>query len=148
MFSPWLVVTFLQMRLRIKYDSGARSLEALPTIYTLMDYCKEWFSALETPIGLVMFCGMGILLFLGYYAVDFMRRTRQFAPGLGVAAIGLTALTGALVSYYINPCFLGRYAFPGFGSLALLYAVGMSNIDSRKIRAGVLCDNILINLLT
>ena len=126
------------MRLRIKYDSGARSLEALPTIYTLMDYCKEWFSALETPIPIVMFCGMGNCLYVGYYAVDHMRRTRQFAPGLGVAAIGLTALTGAMVSYYINPCFLGRYAFPGFGSLALLYAAGMPNIDSRRIKAVVM----------
>ena len=136
-FSPWLVVTFLQMRLRIKYDSGARSAEAIPDIYTLMDYCKEWFSALETPIAPVVFSGMGVLLFLGYYAVDWMRRTKNYVPGLGVAAIGLTALTGALVSYFVNPCFLGRYAFPGFGSLALLYAVGMGNIDSRKIKNGV-----------
>lgn len=137
-FSPWLVVTFLQMRLRIRYDSGGRSQEAIPTLYTLMDYCKEWFSALETPIVPVVFFGMGILIFLGYYAVDKMRREKEFAPGLGAAAIGLTALAGALISYYINPCFLGRYAFPGFGSLALFYAFGMTEISSRKIRAGVM----------
>lgn len=137
-YFPWLIVTFLQMRLRIKYDSGARSAEAIPNIYTLMDYCKEWFSALETPIALVVFCGMGIVLFLGYYAVDWMRKTRNYVPGLGVIAIGLTALTGAVVSYYINPCFLGRYAFPGFGSLACFYAVGMGNITSRKLKCGVL----------
>ncbi len=137
-FSPWLVVTFMQMRLRIRYDSGGRSAEALPGIYTLIDYCKEWFSALETPIAPVMLCGMGIVIFLGYYAVDSMRRSKEFAAGLGVAAIGLTALTGVLVSYYVNPCFLGRYAFPGFGSLALLCGVGMANIDSRKIKTGVM----------
>lgn len=134
-FSPWLLVTLHQMQLRMANDPG--SAESRPTIYTFMDYCKEWFSALETPIPLVMFCGMGITICLGYYAVDWMRRKKCYAPGVGVAAIGLTALTGALVSYYINPCFLGRYAFPGFGSLALLYAVGMSNIDSKKIRTAV-----------
>lgn len=134
-FSPWLLVTLHQMQLRMANDPG--SAESRPTIYTFIDYCKEWFSALETPIPLVMFCGMGITICLGYYAVDWMRRKKCYAPGVGVAAIGLTALTGALVSYYINPCFLGRYAFPGFGSLALLYAVGMSNIDSKKIRTAV-----------
>lgn len=138
LYSPWLLVTFHQMQLRIANDSGARSADSIPTIYTFMDYCKEWFSALETPIAIVMFAGMGVAVFLGYYAVDWMRRNHEYAPGLGVAAIGLTALAGTLISIYINPCFLGRYAFPGFGSLALFYAVGMSHIDSRKIKAGVL----------
>lgn len=136
-FSPWLVVTFLQMRLRLKYDSGGRSAEAIPTIYTIIDYCKEWFSALETPIPVVMFCGMGITMFVGYYAIDWMRREKNYAVGLGVGALGLVTLTGALISYYVNPCFLGRYAFPGFGSFALFLAVGMANIDSKKIKTGV-----------
>lgn len=137
-YFPWLLVTFHQMQLRIANDSGARSAESIPTIYTFMDYCKEWFSALETPIPIVMFAGMGIAVFLGYYAVDWMRAHKMYAPGMGVVAIGLTALAGALVSIYINPCFLGRYAFPGFGSLALFYAVGMRQIHSRKIKTGVI----------
>lgn len=138
LYSPWLLVTFHQMQLRIANDSGARSAEAIPTIYTFMDYCKEWFSALETPIPIVMFCGMGLTVFLGYYAVDWMRENHNYVPGLGVSAIALTALTGALVSIYVNPCFLGRYAFPGFGSLALFWAIGMSRISSRKIKSAVL----------
>ena len=136
-YSPWLLVTLHQMQLRIANDSGARSAEAIPTLYTFMDYCKEWFSALETPIPIVVFAGMGLTVFLGYYAVDRMRSQKEYSAGLGMAAIGLTALTGALVSLYVNPCFLGRYAFPGFGSLALWYATGMRQISSRKIKTVV-----------
>ena len=33
--------------------------------------------------------------------------------------------------------FRSRYAFPGFGAVALLYAVGMSQIQSKKIKTGV-----------
>lgn len=146
-FSPWLLVTLHQMQLRLANDSGARSAESIPTIYTFMDYCKEWFSALETPIPLVMFCGMAMTVFLGYYCVDWMRREKIFVPGLGLGALGLTALTGALISIYINPCFLGRYAFPGFGSLALFLAVGMANIDSRRIKAAVLLVTVCSFLL-
>ena len=142
-FSPWLVVTFLQMRLRMANDVAPGQSEATPTIYTLIDYCKEWFSAIETPIAAVMFFGMGLTIFLGYYAVDAMRREKRYEVGLGIGAIGLTTLTGALVSYYATPCFLGRYAFPGFGSLALLYAVGMAEISSRKIKTVVIAAVIL-----
>lgn len=132
-YSPWLLVTFHQMQLRIANDPGER-----PDMYVFMDYCKEWFSALETPIPAVMFTGMGVAVLLGYYAVDWMRKNKNYVPGMGVAAIGLTALTGSLISVYINPCFLGRYVFPGFGSLALLYAVGMSQLSAQKLKAGVL----------
>lgn len=133
LYSPWLLVTYHQMELRIANDPG----EPL-TIYSFMDYCKEWFSALETPIGIVIFMGMALAVFLGYYAVSWMKENHNYVPGLGVAAIALTALAGTLISIFINPCFLGRYAFPGFGSLALFYAVGMAQISSRQIKAGVL----------
>ncbi len=137
LYSPWLWVTYHQMQLRILNDSGGRSKESIPTIYTFMDYCKEWFSAMETPIPIVIFAGMGLMLVLGYYAVDWMRQNKNYVPGMGMAAIGLTALFGVLASIYVNPCFLGRYAFPGFGAVALLYAVGMSQIQSKKIKTGV-----------
>jgi uncharacterized membrane protein len=135
-FAPWLAVTIHQMQLRIIINPAVPG-SGIPTIYTFMDYCKEWFSALETPIAPVVFAGMGLTIFLGYYAVDAMRRSKVYAPGLGVAAIGLTALAGTLISLYINPCFLGRYAFPGFGSLALLYGVGMAQLSSKKLKIGV-----------
>lgn len=38
----------------------------------------------------------------------------------------------------MTPCFLGRYIFPGFGALALWYAVGMRQIVSPKVKAVVL----------
>lgn len=135
-FSPWLFVTLRQMILRMRYDTG--SVQERPTIYSFMDYCKEWFSALETPIGIVVFLGMGLAIVLGYLAVDWMRTNRNYAPAVAVGALGLTILAGALISVYINNCFMGRYAFPGFGFLMLFYAVGMDQLTSRWGRSGIL----------
>lgn len=127
-YAPWLAVTVYQMYTRMRDNSGTLAEASRPTIYTFMDYCKEWFSALETPIGFVVFAGMGMWLFLGYYAVSHIRETRDFALSIGMLAMGFTALTGALVSIYVNPCFLGRYIFPGFGFMALFYAAGMKKL--------------------
>lgn len=103
-FSPWLAVTCRQMISRMRYDTG--SVTELATIYSFMDYCKEWFSALETPKGPVMFLGMGICVLLGYLAVDWMRAEHNYAPAIGMGALALTVLTGGLVSAYLNNCFL------------------------------------------
>ena len=134
-FSPWLLVTLRQMILRMRYDTG--SMTDRRTIYTFMDYCKEWFSAQETPIGPVVFLGMALALVLGYYAVDWMRSRHNYAPAVGMLALGLTVLCGALISVFINNCFMGRYAFPGFGFLMLFYAVGMSRACSQDGRSPV-----------
>lgn len=133
LYFPWMLVTLYQMKTRLVVNAAADQI----TEYIFIDYCKEWFSALETPIPFVMFTGMGMAIFLGYYAVDYIRAHKNYAPGLGVLAIGLTSLTGALLSVYVNPCFLGRYAFPGFGALALFYAVGMEQIRSKKLKTAV-----------
>lgn len=135
-FSPWLAVTCRQFILRMRYDAGSVSVH--PDRYAFMDYCAEWFSALETPIGPVIFLGMGLAVVLGYCAVDWMRTKRNFAPAVGAGALGLTIFTGVLISVYINNCFLGRYAFPGFGFLMLFYAVGMEGITSRKLKVSLL----------
>ncbi len=135
-FSPWLAVTCRQMISRMRYDAGSTG--ELATIYSFMDYCKEWFSALETPKGAVMFLGMGICLVLGYLAVDWMRAERNYAPAVGMGALGCTVLTGGMVSACVNNCFLGRYVFSGFGFLMLFYAVGMSRIKRFKLKAGIM----------
>lgn len=141
-FSPWLLVTCRQFLLRMRYDTG--SVSEHPDRYAFMDYCAEWFSALETPIGPVIFLGMGLAVVLGYCAVDWMRTNHNYAPALGVGALGLTILTGVLISVYVNNCFLGRYAFPGFGFLMLFYAVGMDAVvcawrKGALVLAAVLC---------
>lgn len=135
-FSPWLLVTCRQFILRMRYDSG--SVSERPTMYSFMDYCSEWFSAVETPIGVVVFLGMGLALVLGYLAVDWMRERHNYAPAVGMGALSLTVLTGVLISLFVNNCFMGRYVFPGFGFLALFYAVGMSRVDSVRVKTGIL----------
>ncbi len=135
-FSPWLAVTCRQMILRMRYDSGSSS--EMANLYSLMDYCKEWFSAMETPIGCVVVLGLGICLVLCYLAVDWTRESRNFAPAVGMAALGLTFLAGGLISAWVNNCFMGRYAFPGMGFFLLFYAVGMSRIRRRRGKAAVL----------
>lgn len=140
-FAPWLVVTAMQMVLRMRYDVGSVSERA--TLYSFMDYCKEWFSALETPIGIVVFFGMGIAIVLGYLAVDWMRENKNYAPAIGMGALGLTILAGGLVSVYVNNCFLGRYAFPGFGFLMLFYAIGMRRLEGKKMWGCVLAAALL-----
>lgn len=135
-FSPWLAVTCRQMIQRMQYDTGSTA--ELATIYSFMDYCKEWFSALETPKGPVMFTGMGICLVLGYLAVDWMRAERNYAPAVGMGALGLTVLTGGLISAFMNNCFLGRYVFSGFGFLMLFYAAGISRLKQLRWKAGIL----------
>ncbi len=136
LFSPWLYVTYKQMVLRMNYDTG--SVVDRPTIYTFMDYCMEWFSALESPIGIVVFLGMGLAIVLGYCAVDSMGKEKSFAPAVGMVILGSTILSGALISVYVNNCFLGRYAFPGFGFLMLFYAVGFKNLNSVKGKGCIL----------
>ncbi len=136
LFSPWLAVTVRQMILRMRYDAGSAS--EMADFYSLMDYCKEWFSAVEKPIGAVVLLGMGLCIVLCYLAVDWMRENHNYAPAVGMGALGLTALAGGLISAYVNNCFMGRYAFPGFGFLMLFYAVGMSRVRNKKGKMGIL----------
>lgn len=144
-FSPWLLVTCRQMFLRMKYDIDAS--RQLATVDALMDYCKEWFSAVETPIGVVVIVGMALCAVLGYFAVEQTRKNHSYAPAVGMGALGLTILFGGLVSAYINNCFMGRYVFPGFGFLMLFYAVGFAGIRSKQLRVAVLSGAIFCFVL-
>lgn len=144
LYSPWLWVTYRQMQIRLEENGGAAADASRPTMYTFIDYCAEWFSALETPIPVVIFGGMALAVVLGYLAMDYMRGHKNYVAGLGVLAIGVTALVGVLLSVYVNPCFLGRYVFPGFGAVALLYAVGMSQVKNGKLRTTLVVCMILL----
>ena len=125
-FSPWLAVTCRQFILRMRYDDGSTA--ELATLNSVMDYCKEWFSAVETPIGIVVLLGIALCLVLSYGAVDWVRQHGNAAPAIGAATFALTGIVGGVISATINNCFMGRYAFPGMGFVMLWYAVGFAQI--------------------
>lgn len=138
-FSPWLAVTIRQFVLRMRYDDGSTA--ELATLYSVMDYCKEWFSAVETPIGIVVLLGMALCLVISYGAVDWVRQNHNIAPAIAFGTFALTGIVGGVISATVNNCFMGRYAFPGMGFVMLWYAVGFAQITentkgkSRKIWA-------------
>ena len=138
-FSPWLAVTIRQFVLRMRYDDGSTA--ELATLYSVMDYCKEWFSAVETSIGIVVLLGMALCLVLSYGAVDWVRQNHNIAPAIAFGTFALTGIVGGVISATVNNCFMGRYAFPGMGFVMLWYAVGFAQITentkgkSRKIWA-------------
>ena len=138
-FSPWLAVTIRQFVLRMRYDDGSTA--ELATLYSVMDYCKEWFSAVETPIGIVVLLGMALCLVLSYGAVEWVRQNHNIAPAIAFGTFALTGIVGGVISATVNNCFMGRYAFPGMGFVMLWYAVGFAQITentkgkSRKIWA-------------
>ena len=138
-FSPWLAVTIRQFVLRMRYDDGSTA--ELATLYSVMDYCKEWFSAVETSIGIVVLLGMALCLVLSYGAVDWVRHNHNIAPAIAFGTFALTGIVGGVISATVNNCFMGRYAFPGMGFVMLWYAVGFAQITentkgkSRKIWA-------------
>lgn len=107
-FSPWLAVTCRQFILRMRYDDG--SVSELATLNSVMDYCKEWFSAVETPIGIVVLLGLAICLILSYGAVDWVRQHHNAAPAITASAFALTGIVGGVISATVNNCFMGRYA--------------------------------------
>lgn len=134
-FSPWLLVTLKQLQLRMLYDTGSAT--ELAKMSALWDYCREWFSAVETPIDSVVVLGLLSTVVLGALGFGWMRKEHNYAPGLGAMAFVLTSLTGFLISVFVNNCFMGRYAFPGFGFVVLVMAVGMRNIRPIGIKCGI-----------
>jgi hypothetical protein len=135
-FSPWLAVTCRQMILRMRYDSG--STDEMAGISSLWDYCVEWFSAIETPIWGVAAAGLTICIILCIMGVLYVKEEKNYAPAAGMCTLFTTVLAGWLISVFINNCFMGRYAFPGFGFLMLIYACGMKKIRNKAAKAVIL----------
>jgi hypothetical protein len=135
-FSPWLAVTCRQMILRMRYDSG--STDEMAGLSSLWDYCKEWFSAVETPIEGVAAAGLIMCIILCIMGVLYVVKEKSYAPLAGMCTLTVTVIAGWLISVFINNCFMGRYAFPGFGFLMLFYACGMKELRNYAARGMIL----------
>lgn len=133
LFLPWLSVTFGQLKNRsggTLFGLGVRRL----VVGIFLDGCKEWFTALETPIMPVMWAEVILCLFLCFHAVRWMRARHNYAPALGMLAIMLAIAAGEVIFVFTRQGFFGRYFFPGFASLVLMYAVGMEQLRSKLIK--------------
>ncbi|MBQ7933653.1 MAG: hypothetical protein IJ327_02535 [Lachnospiraceae bacterium] len=135
-FVPWLGVTYNQLMNRVgdTTDATAQLADLESRMNILPTYAKEWFSTSETPLPLVMYLGMGLFLWLGYYAVNRMREKREYAAAIGVAIIAVTACVGTYMNCNVAPSFMGRYVIFGFGAVALLYAQGMQQMTSKGMK--------------
>ena len=138
-YLPWLRITYHQMQLRMDQTAGdiVASAGSPDRLNALINYSKEWFSAGETPIPLVMYLGMGLTVLLGYFAVDYIRQQKSYAVAMGMGAMALTTIIGTYLNCYVASCFMGRYVFAGFGALALLYALGMKQMKCKPLKAAV-----------
>ncbi len=135
-FAPWLGITYNQLRSRMGEPQAAAeySLDLNTRLNALVTYGKDWFSASETPIPLVMYLGMGLFLFLGYFAVNRMREQKDYAAGVGVGIIAVTVCIGTYMNCYVAPSFMGRYVIFGFGAVALLWAQGVQQISCKALK--------------
>ena len=133
LFVPWLSVTYGQMQRRVVGNvNEQKTIRYIAK--TLINCCKEWFSALETPLTIVLCLEMVIGLFLGWNAIKWMKAKHNYAPALGMLAMTLTTIVGIVISVFTDQGFLGRYVFSGFAAIMLLYAVGMEQLHSEIMK--------------
>lgn len=130
-FLPWLSVLVKQMQGRAA-EGGALTQDVWPLVYDMLKRTyREWFSALETPIIWVQRTEFFLCLFLFLCGAGWMLERKNAAPLLGVTALGVSVLVGVLIYVFTGQGFFGRYFFPAFGALILMYAVGMERIRFR-----------------
>lgn len=133
LFVPWLSVTYGQMKQRVvDHVNEQKTIRYIAK--TLLNCCREWFSALETPLTIVLCLEIAIGLFLGWNAIKWMKAKHNYVPVLGMLAMTLTAIVGIVISIFVDHGFLGRYVFSGFAAVMLLYAVGMEQLDSKIMK--------------
>ena len=139
-YLPWLKITYEQMQTRISQTiQDVENINGSEKQFNaLITYGKEWFSSGETPIALVMYFGMALTIVLGYFAVDYMRSKHNYYAGVGLLVIVFTTLIGTYLNNYVASCFMGRFVFSAFGALALLYALGIQQINCKWLKIGVL----------
>jgi len=138
-YLPWLKITYDQLQSRITQTSSTIAVAPDPEfhLYALITYCKEWFSAFDMPFASVMYLGMTLTIFLGYFALNYMRRNKDYIAGIGISVILITTLVGTFLNNNVAICFLGRYVFAAFGGLALLYAIGIQEVKAKIFKVCV-----------
>lgn len=136
-YLPWLIVLFHQFLRWTGAEAGWGNTLLPLSGGTVWTYLSEWFSALETPSVLQTLFGVGVFLFTGYFAIGYVKKTKDPIPVIGLGLATVVLLVAVWISLGIIPCFLGRYLFPLFGMIWLFMAVGMQTIREEWIKIGI-----------
>lgn len=129
-YLPWLFSLFHQFSRWAGWENGWSNTIDPITSDSFKKYAAEWFSSMENPnFRIVCFC-LIIMLVSFISAVNYVIKTKDYLPVLGVIVAVITFLAALFVSILIVPCFLGRYLFPIFGGIWLCAAVGISKMKT------------------
>lgn len=127
-YIPWLLVLWRQFSRWAGWESGWSNTIAPFGLSSVNYYLAEWFSSLESPQPIVIWLGIAIFLYAGFYAVKYIHETKDYLPCLSLIVAGIVLVMAIMVSVLIVPCFLGRYLFPVFGGIWLFLAIGVNRI--------------------
>lgn len=133
-YVPWLIILWRQFSRWAGWESGWSNTIDEFGINSIKDWLAEWFSTLENPEPVVVILCIAVLLISGCSAIQYVKRTKNYIPCMGVVLAGIVVVVATIVTVLIVPCFLGRYVFPLFGAVFLFVAVGIDNMKHDGIK--------------
>lgn len=136
-FIPWLIVLWHQLMRWMGKESGWGNIISPLTLHSFVDYVVEWFSAVEKPNYLSVLLWMVFVVITMILGIRKIIAKKDFGPGVAILAAGITFVIAQIVSYFLVPCFMGRYLFPTFGWCVLVCAIGIDSIKPRVIKAAL-----------
>lgn len=129
-FLPWLFSLWQQFVRWAGWESGWTSNFLPVSLESATIFLSEWFSSMERPQALPVLFYVALMIYAGYHVRDYIKSSKDYLPCLGMILLGLLLLVGVMISNYVVPCFLGRYALPLFGGVWLFVAIGVTNQES------------------
>lgn len=139
-YIPWLATLANQMDVR---KSTYGNIIEKTTIFSIIDYIKEYFTCAYKPNYLVaLLFSLLTLVSLIMVIVGKNRKKKYIFAGF-MLFISINVI-GHLVSVFYIPCFIGRYAIPCMGFVCALIAFAISSINKPVIEIIVLCLILLL----
>ncbi len=141
-FLPWLFSLWQQFVRWAGWESGWTSSFLPVSLESSTIILSEWFSSMEKPQALAVLFYVVLLIYAGYHVRDYVKEKKDYLPCVAMILLGLLLVVATIVSNYVVPCFLGRYALPLFGGVWLFVAIGLSRTNS-NIRKAIIALVIL-----
>jgi len=129
-FLPWLFTLWQQFTRWAGWENGWEGTFLPVSLESSTIYLSEWFSSMEYPQPLTVLFWVVLLLFASFHVRDYVRRSKDYLPCMGMILVGIILVVATVVSNYVAPCFLGRYALPLFAGVWLFAAIGIAKCQN------------------